>query len=565
MATRTRTTSPGASRTKPGSANAAAPSLDSEIAHRLVDPFETLYMGVIRTSDPLLLERGGSGAQAFEIYRDLRRDGKVYSGLERRRLAVIARPWQVTALEDTPRGQQDAKACQQALQRMGFDRLVGDMLESELVGFGVNEIVWTYRDGWYVPARAPKRAQRRFRFVQDDPDVPPQLRLLTRSNMLTGEEMPQRKFVVHRINPDDDNPYGTGLGLQLYWPVYFKRLAMASWNKLNDRFGLPVPWGRYPGASGPRERATLFDALRRLASDKVLMTPDGAQVELLESKLTTSGTSPQQAMAEFCDDWIMEVLLGQSPRGKSGGAQAAAANERESVRLEISQASNDLVCETLNNSIIGWMCELNGWVPLQVGRTIKADEDLKARAETDKIVSDMGFELEESAVQERYGQGWRRAAKPAPTVPPIPGQAAPPAAPAPEPKPGDPAPGAPTPTPSPSPSPARQNKTAEGNKRRAAFAEPASAVTTDPAGAGDAIAQFAAAELQDWERLLQPLVDPISAAISAAVANGETAAQLLRRLGELQPDVTVLASSLEKAMNTATLVASAGVPTTKEA
>lgn len=525
MATSLKKTNP-AQGTKIG----AAPALDSEIAHRLIDPFETLYMGVIRTSDPLLLERGGSGAEAFEIYRDLRRDGKVYAGLERRRLAVIARPYQVTPLEDTPKGQQDAQECQQALQRMGFDRLVGDMLESELIGFGVNEIVWTYRDGWYVPARAPKRAQRRFRFVQDDADMPPALHLLTRNNMLTGEVLPDRKFIVHRINPDDDNPYGTGLGLQLYWPVFFKRMALVSWNKLNDRFGMPVPWGRYPSDAAPKERATLLDALRRFSTDKALMTPVGAQVELLESKLSSSGSPPQQAMAEFCDDWIMEVLLGQSPRGKSGGAQAAAANERESVRLEISQASNDLVCETLNNSLIRWMCELNGWLPLQVGRTIKADEDLKARAETDKIVADMGFELDEAAVQERYGQGWKKKAAPAPADP-----AAAPVLPQP-------------PT---------------GAKPPAAFAEPGQGVTT-VAEPGDAIEGFIDNQLQDWERLLQPLVDPVAAAIDAAVANGETAADLLRRLGELQLDTTALATSLEKAMTTATLVAAAGVPTVTE-
>ena len=34
----------------------AHPELDSEFANRLRDPFETNYMGVLRTNDPLLLE-----------------------------------------------------------------------------------------------------------------------------------------------------------------------------------------------------------------------------------------------------------------------------------------------------------------------------------------------------------------------------------------------------------------------------------------------------------------------------------------------------------------------------
>lgn len=52
--------------------------------------------------------------------------------------------------------------------------------------------------------------------------------LLTAENMLTGVELPERKFIVHRCNPEDDNPYGTGLGLQLYWPVFKRKWASSA-------------------------------------------------------------------------------------------------------------------------------------------------------------------------------------------------------------------------------------------------------------------------------------------------------------------------------------------------
>ena len=43
-------TSPKKTNSAPGVKAGATPALDSEIAHRLIDPFETLYMGVIRTT-----------------------------------------------------------------------------------------------------------------------------------------------------------------------------------------------------------------------------------------------------------------------------------------------------------------------------------------------------------------------------------------------------------------------------------------------------------------------------------------------------------------------------------
>lgn len=387
----------------------AKPELDTEVANRLRDPFEVNYMGVLRTNDPLLLERG-NGASAFKLYRDLKRDGKVFSGLQKRRLAVLAKPWQVEPITDDAAGKASADACTKMLKSINFDTLTGELLEALLVGFVPAEIVWTSssESNMIGVARVIKRAQRRFVYVQENEHEPPALRLLTRSNMLSGEPVPDNKFMVHRVNPEDDNPYGTGLGLQLYWPVFFKRKGILSWNKLCDRFGSPTPWGKYPKGASTKEKGTLFDALKAMSNDGVIMTPEGMGLELLESKLTGSITT-QQGLCEYMDDWISEVLLGQSPRSKSGGAMAAASNEREDVRMELSQADSDLVSETINSTLLKWFCEYNGLALCRVYRVIKKDKDLKQASEVDKNVSEMGFEMTEEGVQAKYGEHWKKA------------------------------------------------------------------------------------------------------------------------------------------------------------
>ena len=399
-------------------------SVDTEIATRLRDPFETLYMGLVRSNDPLLLDKGGASNGA-ELYLDLKRDGKVFTSLQKRILAQISRPFQVSPIKQGARGKRDAEALHDILKRSGFDKLCSELLEAILAGAAINEIVFTVREGQYELARTPQRNLRRFAFVQPDDGQPLELRMLTRANMMTGEPLPPRTFVVHRVNPKDDNPWGTGLGLQLYWAVFFKRKAMISWNKLNDRSGVPVPWGQYPRGAGPKEKGTLFDALKALSNDGVIMTPEGTMIQLLESKLASGSITSQQALCEYCDDWIDGVLLGQEARSKSGGALASASKERSSVRLDLVQADADLLAETLNGSVIQWLCELNGFVPCQVSRVIKEEEDLKATAETDKTVSEMGFQLDEEVVRERYGEGWRKKEAP-PTPEPGTGGAVPP-------------------------------------------------------------------------------------------------------------------------------------------
>ena len=380
------------------------PTLDTEVANRLRDPFETLYLGVLRTNDPLLLERGNGGTQAFELYRDLKRDGKVFSGLQKRKLALIGRPWQVDPVEKGEANQRDAAVVQTMLKGVMFDRLCSELLDALLVGFVPAEIVWTVRAGLITPARIVKRAQRRFVYVQADPNAPPELRLLTAQNMLAGEVLEDKKFIVHRFNAEDDNPYGMGLGLQLFWPVFFKRKGILSWNKLNDRFGSPTPWGKYPKSAGAKEKGTLFDALQAMSNDGVLMTPEGMGIELLESKLTGS-ISTQKDLCAYMDGWISEVILSQEPSQKTG-ATASASTEREDVRLDLVQADADLLSDTLNSTLLKWFCEFNGLAPCQVSRVIKKADDLKAQSETDVNVASLGFVPTLDAIRERYGMGW---------------------------------------------------------------------------------------------------------------------------------------------------------------
>ena len=114
-------------------ASPGQPELDAEFANRLRDPFEQHYMGVLRTNDPLLLERGNGGV---ELYRDLRRDGKVFSGLQKRQLALVGKAWQVEPRDkNSAKGTQDAETLTAILKGIAFDRMCGELLEALLAGF----------------------------------------------------------------------------------------------------------------------------------------------------------------------------------------------------------------------------------------------------------------------------------------------------------------------------------------------------------------------------------------------------------------------------------------------
>jgi phage gp29-like protein len=376
--------------------------LTSEAAPRQRDPFEVDYLGIIRGNDPLLRDRG----ETIDAYIDLLRDGKVFSSINRRVGALVSRPWAVEPINtgDTA----SAEALTEILRRIPFDQLCRDLLGGALIGgYAVAEIVWSVVDGRWLPMRFPVRKPRRFVYVDDDDGRGPQLRLLVKEDMLRGEPLPERKFIVHRVNPRDDNPYGTGLGLQLFWPVYFKRAGILAWSKFIDRFGTPTVWGRYPVASEAKDKKTLMEALRAFSADGCVMTPEGALIDLLEANGSGNVTT-QEALVRAMDSAIAETILGQETGEHSGGALAAAAKERADVRLDLVQADADLLSETLNSTLIAWLCDFNGIGPCNVYRQIKEEVDLKVASETDKNVADLGFELSEEAARAKYGDGWSK-------------------------------------------------------------------------------------------------------------------------------------------------------------
>ncbi len=446
-----------------------------ETSPRRLDPYEINYMGVLQTNDPLLLERGSGIQQSMAICADLKRDGKVFSCLQKRYKTLISYPWTVTGI-----GHEHEKSLEmtrEMLNSIGFDKICREMLDALIMGFVPHEIVWEPRNGWVWPDRILQRAQRRFVYV-DREGEPPELRQVTTANMLTGEPLSPMKYMVHRQDPQDDNPYGNGLASQLYWPVFFKRQGYLSWVKMSKRFGSPIGLGKYPSTASEEGKNTLKHAVESLCEDEAVTFPDSMSVELLETKLGGNITTQEQ-LINSCNNWIAEVILSQEATSTSG-ASASAAIEREDMRLALAQADADLMCETINNTLLRWFAELNGLQPCAVSRIIKKAEDTKALSEVDKNVASLGFEPSEKYIQDRYGEGWTK--KPVPTVPTAP----------------------------------------------ASFAETAKPAT--PTDFIDPMLAVMQAELGGWKKVVEPMVNPIQKVLDESAAANETAAQLIQRL-----------------------------------
>ncbi len=308
------------------------------------------YSDVLHPLDDVLIEKGGG--EGLKIYDNIERDGHAYSVLQKRKHQLIGREWVVR-----PGGEDaiDIKATdfiREQLAALPFDQICLDLLDATLKGFSVVELIYLY-DGQHVVVERVGSIDPR-RIVFDNEWRP---RLLTRAAPTNGQELPERKFMVHRFGVKGNNPYGLGLGPRLFWPVLFKRNGVAYWQRFLERFASPIPVGKHPEGSATQQRE-LMRTLQQMNHHSAITVPIGTEIETFES--SRSGTLDYSSWAKFWNLEMSKATLGETLTTEMGEYGARAASQTHADILEMLIDSDaDLLSATLNGQMIAWLVQAN--------------------------------------------------------------------------------------------------------------------------------------------------------------------------------------------------------------
>lgn len=387
-------------KTKPGKA-VAAPAAGM-IATAENSPLAWTYGTILRPEDDILTTRGrGKG---LKIYDDLERDPHVFAVIQKRKLSVIAREWRVDAASEAAADVAVAEFVKTVFKSLAFDQICLALLDSILKGFAVVEIDWQNIDGYWLPKSVEARDQRNFVF-----DKEKRLRLLTSKAPFEGMELDPRKFITHSSGSKNGDPYGLGIGSRLFWPVFFKRQGLSFWLTFAEKFGTPTAVGKFPKNTSDDQQIALLEALRSLARELAIVMPKDVEIEYIEAQ--RNGTIDTYAkLVNYQDDQISEAVLGETltTNIKGEGSRAATETHNE-VRLEISKADADLLSDTLNQTLIKYIVELNfptAKLPT-VWRIFTEKEDLEKRAKIDNILMANGYRpADVSYINDTYGSEW---------------------------------------------------------------------------------------------------------------------------------------------------------------
>lgn len=357
------------------------------IAHARNDITIPFFTDVLQPVDDTLIKKGGG--RGLAIYDEIERDTHAWAVLQKRKKTLVARPWEVEPGGEDQIDRDAAEFMTELLKELPYDRICEDALDATLKGFSVGEIVWG-RDGRFiVPERIISHDQRRFVF---DPDWKP--RLLTLNNMMKGEQLPDRKFIIHRHGVKGNNPYGLGLGTRLFWPVLFKREGVAFWMTFLEKYASPTVIGKTPYGMLDDAQNRLLDTLTKLVQQAAVTVPIGTEVSMLEA--TRSGAVSYKEWCEYWDNQMSIATLGETlSTDIQGQGSRAAADTHAEIKELLVDADGDLLADTHQGSLVRWTIDINfpGAKLPKIWRVRAANE--KANAETEEAKAKAGLSREE--------------------------------------------------------------------------------------------------------------------------------------------------------------------------
>lgn len=312
------------------------------------------FLGLLPNPDPVLKRMG----RDIKVYGELASDAHVKGCIRRRRGAVksMERGFDrmMAKSGNSGRGQAGArvvKNLESIYADLPISEFIGQSIDGALYGYSVFEVLWGQVGGLRVPVDLVAKPAAWFGYDNDN-----QLRFRSRGNVLTGELLPERKFLVVRNGATYENPYGEPDLASVFWPTTFKRGGLKFWVTFTEKYGTPWAVGKQPRSATPADASQLLDKLDSMVQDAVAVIPDDSSVELLT---VNSGANADlyERLLHFCRSEVSIALLGnnQSIEATANLASAKAAQEVEAALRD----ADAEVAATALTTLARWVVDVN--------------------------------------------------------------------------------------------------------------------------------------------------------------------------------------------------------------
>lgn len=291
----------------------------------------------------------------IEIYDEMEaKDPNLYGLMQVRKSSVAHLPWKVLPYSEEARDEEVAEFCTDVLKNIrDFTEDLYELLDGVAKGFSVSEIIWYIRpDGKWGVYWLESRRQRRFQFSPDG-----KLLLQTARNIMPGDPVPPRKFLVLRHGAKGENPYGDGVLKHCYWYYLSKKVGMKFWAVYLERYGQPGLDIKATTTASADVRKRMDEIAEKWQQSTAITHGDDIEITLLEA--AKSGTTSYDGFMEFCNKEISKAILGQATVTDPGlpGTQASPRISNFVRRDLIQQDATTL--SSVIEELLRWVVDFN--------------------------------------------------------------------------------------------------------------------------------------------------------------------------------------------------------------
>lgn len=329
---------------------------------------------ILDRNDQLLITQGGGGPRAIELYNDLLLDPVVLGAFEKITTEIVQRELVVESATNSREDIYVAEFVQRCFDQIGlvnhnvngeltlpftpgFNSVTKGLLEAYITGLSAGEIKWVKGERAIYPAQIQIRDSRRFQIMLQENDVV-QPRVLSIDSPVEGDPIPARQMIVFRYwgTQNQTDPYGAGIGRQLYYLVQFRRSALSNWMSYSDRYTVPTGLARYPLGVPEEDIIDLQNMMERIGYETSATIPLEFEIEWLKAD---GDPEVYEKLLEYTDKTISNIVSGESIIGEDRGGSRSKDAVADSVRLRKAKAISDALCETLNGTLVKWIVDLN--------------------------------------------------------------------------------------------------------------------------------------------------------------------------------------------------------------
>lgn len=267
--------------------------------------------------DPVLRKAGLS----IQVYRKLLHDSRVRANMQSLKAAVEAEELKIVA-DDESIVEEYTELKDMIIENNV--NLSGEITEADFYGYTPLEINYMKDGNRYIPFEVIGKPQEWFAVDEDTGEW----YFIGEDNQKT--ELNPFKFVFPTSGASYVNPYGVGSASACYWPVIFRKLCWEFWTNGIEKFGTPFILAKTLNNMKSDDRTQLAEDLAAMVQDGVLVTPDGVEMEMLESKSSGTGQSQYEAYLNAANLEISMAIAGTNLTTEvKGGSLAAATTHRE--------------------------------------------------------------------------------------------------------------------------------------------------------------------------------------------------------------------------------------------